>query len=226
MFDSPSQRYPKKWWEMSLDFKLMFVYHGCMMALFLAGQNLTVRQEVTLTGFLFTVLCAISLRHRRTKNWHRPPLRARDVAGALFATAVIAFFLFSATPLFPPLDHRALPWYFAGLGIGGFAILQSLRVVEASEADFLSHCRAIDQYGREIEPTPKISEMRDGDPTWKRTTRGIYTVTFMLVWTLGVACFFLFGTAFRHGSPMPTATQAEPLTDHGKTVFVTHLGAC
>jgi len=45
MFDPPTQRYPKKWKEMSLDFKLMFAYHGSMMVLFLAGRILSVLQE-------------------------------------------------------------------------------------------------------------------------------------------------------------------------------------
>jgi hypothetical protein len=46
MFDAPSQRYPKKWKEMSLDFKRVFAHHGCMMALFIAGQTLSVREEI------------------------------------------------------------------------------------------------------------------------------------------------------------------------------------
>jgi hypothetical protein len=52
-------------------------------------------------------------------------------------------------------------------------------------------------------------------------TRGIYTVVFLLVWIASVGSFFLFGTAFRPGSPAPTAIQTEPLVDHEKTVYVT-----
>jgi|GEM_PF-1636163 len=221
MFDPPIQRYPKKWKEMSLDFKLMFVYHGSMMVLFIAGQDLSVRQEITLTGILAVVLVAISLRHRRVMNWRWPSVRPRNVLWASFGAVAIAFFLFSATPLFPPSDHHALPWYFAGLGIGVFGILTSLRVVNTSEADFLLNCWIIDQYGREIERASDLPQPTDSEPDWMRMVRGIYTVMFMLVWTFGVTSFFFFGNAFRHGSPMPTATQAEPLTDHDKTVFVT-----
>jgi hypothetical protein len=221
MFDPPTQRYPKKWKEMSLDFKLMFVYHGSMMVLFIAGQNLSVSQEILLTSFLVVVLVAISLRHRRLTNWRWPPVRPSNVFWALFGAVAIAFFLFSATPLFPPSDHRILPWYLAGLGIGVFGILTSLRVVDASEADFLSHCRIIDQYGREFERPSELPQPKESEPNWKKMIRGIYTVVFLLLWTVGVASFFFFGTAFRSGSPIPTATQAEPLTDHGKTVYVT-----
>lgn len=39
----------------------------------------------------------------------------------------------------------------------------------------------------------------------------------MLVWVCGVASFYFFGTAFKNGSPEPTATQTEPR----KTVYVT-----
>src|SRR5580658_553918 len=221
MFDAPTERYPKKWKEMSLDFKLMFVYHGSMMVLFIAGQNLSVRQEIMLTSFLVVVLVAISLRHRRLTNWRWPPVRPANALWALFGTVAISFFLFSATPLFPPSDHRVLPWYLAGLGIGVFGILTSLRVVDASETDFVSHCRIIDQYGREIERTSGLPPSKESEPNWKKMIRGMYTVVFLLLWTVGVASFLFFGTAFRSGSPMPTSTQAEPLRDHGKTVYVT-----
>ena len=36
-------RYPKKWKEMSLNMKLMFGYHGSMMAMMMAGGSLRVR---------------------------------------------------------------------------------------------------------------------------------------------------------------------------------------
>jgi hypothetical protein len=77
MFDAPSQRYPKKWKEMSLDFKLMFAYHGCMMALFIAGQTLSVREEILFTSVLVMVLAAISIRLRKATNWRWPGLRPR-----------------------------------------------------------------------------------------------------------------------------------------------------
>jgi hypothetical protein len=50
---------------------------------------------------------------------------------------------------------------------------------------------------------------------------GLLLTAFMLVWVCGVASFYFFGTAFKNGSPEPTATQTEPLEDHGKTVYVT-----
>jgi hypothetical protein len=221
MFDPPTQRYPEKWKEMSLDFKLMFVYHGSMMVLFIAGQNLSVRQEIMLTSFLAVALVAISRRHRRLTNWRWPPVRPSNVFWAVCGALAVAFFLFSGTPLFPPSDHRVLPWYLAGLGIGVFGILTSLRVVDPSEADFQSHCRIIDQYGREIERPSELPQPKESEPNWKKMTRGVYTITFLLLWMVGVASFLFFGTAFRSGSPMPTATQTEQLTDHGRAVYIT-----
>ena len=153
MFDLPTQQYPKTWKEMSLDFKLLFVYHGCMMAMMIAGRNLASRKETMLTVFLAIALVSISLRHRSMKHWRCPPIRPRDIFGALFLAILTTFFLLAATQLFRPSDHRVLPWYFAGLGIGVFGILTSLRIVYASEADFLLNCRIIDEFGREIEPT-------------------------------------------------------------------------
>ena len=51
----------------------------------------------------------------------------------------------------------------------------------------------------------------------------VLAVAFVLVWIASVASFFFFGTAFRRGSSMPTATQTEPLSDHGKTVYVSRV---
>jgi len=223
MFDPPpTQRYPKKWKEMSLDYKLMFVYHGSMMVLFMAGQTLSVRQEILLTSALVVTLVLISLRHRRLTNWRWPPVLPSNVFWALFGAVAVAFFLYSASPLFPPSDHRFLPWYLAGLGIGILGILTSLRVVDISEADYLLRCRTIDQYGREIEPASELPRRKEIEPPWKKMIRGIYTVSFLLLWAVSVASFLFFGTAFRHGSPTPTATDTDPLTDHGKTVYVNH----
>jgi hypothetical protein len=99
--------------------------------------------------------------------------------------------------------------------------LTSLRVVDTSEADFLLNCRIIDRYGHMIERTSEPPRPIDSEPHWKKVIRGIYTVIFVVAWTFGVASFFFFGNAFGRGSPVPTATQTEPLADHGKTVFVT-----
>jgi hypothetical protein len=80
----------------------------------------------------------------------------------------------------------------------------------------------IDQYGRELEPERGTSSLVGPEgANWKRVTKAVYSVAFMLVWVCGVASFYFFGTAFKNGSPEPTISQTEPLEDHGKTVYVT-----
>jgi hypothetical protein len=221
MFDLPTKRNPRTWKEMSLDFKLMFVYHGCMMILFLSGKMLTLREETFITVAVIGVLISISRRHRRATHWRWPGIRNRDALSAIGATFAVAFFLYSASRLFPPSDHRLLPWYLAGLGIGAFGILSSLRIVYSSEAEFVINCRSIDQYGREIDRAPESPDAKNVEPDWKKIVRGIYATTFILIWIAGVASFLAFGNSYKNGSEAPSGTQTEPLNSHGRTVYIT-----
>ncbi len=222
MFDFSQQRYPKTWKEMSVDYRLMFVYHGSMMALMMMGQGLlSLRQEILVTAMLVTVLASISMRHRAHSNWRWPGVSGKDVFYAIGTAVVIVFFLYSVTTPFSPTMPQIFPWYSAGAGIGIFGILSSLKLVYLSEAEFLLHCRTIDQYGQEIPllselPEPKLTEAR-----WQKVTRGTYSVFFILLWIAGVLSFYVRGSAFKNGSPVPTATQTQPLTDHRNTVYVT-----
>jgi len=51
IFGSPQAGdFPRQWKDMSLDFKLMFVFHGCMMILFIIGSAFSVRQELAFTA--------------------------------------------------------------------------------------------------------------------------------------------------------------------------------
>lgn len=214
-------RYPKKWKEMSLDMKLMFGYHISMMAMMMAGGSLSVRQELTIVGAIASLIVLVSRYNRQKKHWRWPGIRLVDVLYAVGGVCAVSFFLYSAGPLFPPNNGHIVPWYLAGFGIGLFGVLQSLKVVYPSEAEFASNCVIIDQYGRELQPVQEPFPAQPSEPNWKRFTKATYTVVFMLLWVCGVASFYLFGTAFKNGSPEPTATQTEPLEDHGKTVYVT-----
>jgi hypothetical protein len=216
-----AERNPKTWKEMSVDFRLFFVYHGCMMVLFATGGLLTLQQEILITLSVVGVLASISAWHRRASHWHWPGIRARDLLSAAGGPLLISFFLYAATPLFPPSTPQALPWYLAGLGIGVFGILASLKVVCSSKAGFAAQCWTVDQYGREIEPVPAKPTEGPVAPKWKKVLRGTYSALFLLVWLGGISSFYFFGTSFRNGSPVPTATQTEPLEDGGKTVYVT-----
>jgi len=56
--------------DMSFDFKLMFLFHGCMMILFVMGGILSTRQEIAFSGALLLVLISLSVRRRRLSGWH------------------------------------------------------------------------------------------------------------------------------------------------------------
>jgi len=214
-------RYPKKWKEMSLDLKLMFGNHISMMAMMMAGGFLSVQRELTIAGAIASLIVLVSRYHRKKKHWRWPGIKLLDVLYAVAGVCFISFFLYSAVPLFPPNNGHIVPWYLAGFGIGLFGVLQSLKVVYPSEAEFASNCMIIDQYGRELQPVQEPSPSQPSEPNWKRFTKATYSIVFMILWVCGVASFYIFGTAFKNGSPEPTATRTETLEDHGKTVYVT-----
>jgi hypothetical protein len=213
-------RYPTKWSEYSLDFRLMFVYHGSMMVLFMVGGIFSIKEELLVAALLLAILASISMRHRTNTNWRWPGARTKDVLIAIGGVALAIFFEFAATPLFPPSNPRFLPWYLAGFGIALFGVLANLKVIQFSKADFLAECEPVG-----VPATPKpIADTVTGpvDPLWKRVARGIYIASFFLVWVDFVISFYSFGVLFRDGSPRPTPTQTEPISDHGQFVFITH----
>jgi hypothetical protein len=202
--------------------RLLSGYQLSMMVLFAAGGYLTVRQEFTIAAGIATLIVLVSRYYRKRRHWRWPGIKPKDVLYALGGIVLMTFFLYAATPLFPPNDGQNLPWYLFGLGIGVFNVLAAPNLVCSSEAEFASHCMIIDQYGRELEPEPVVEPSEEiSEPKWKRIIQVTYTVTFMLVWICSVASVYSFGTAFKNGSPQPTATQTEPLEDHSKTVYVT-----
>lgn len=217
MFSPPKAGdYPKQWKDMSFEFKLMFVYHGCMMILFITGGAFSLRQELMLAGMLFLVLTSLSIRHRRLTGWRWQGVKPRNYLMAAGGVALMAVFLYAATPQFPPSDPRFLPWFLAGFGIGAFNILQTLRLVYPSEAAFLADCH---EPGGQFE---QAAVAEPTDPDWHRIVRATYSVLFFLVWLGFVGFFYYFGTALRDGSPVPTAAQPDAVVEHGKTVYITH----
>jgi hypothetical protein len=206
---------------MSVDFRLMFIYHVSMMLLFVAGgSGISLRHEIFATILLVAVLVAVSVRNRKKKGWHWQGIGATNVLFAIGSAILIAFFLFAATPLFPPSNPQSLPWYLAGAGIGIFGILHSLRIVYAAEADFLANCGSFDPYRQGAPPIPQRFNS-PGEAPWKKATRTVYGIVFMLVWVSSVLSFYKLGVSFKGGSAVPAQTQTEPLTDHGRTVYIT-----
>lgn len=192
-----------------------------MLMMVLGQAVLSFKAEILAVFALASILVSISMKHRSSTNWRWPGVGAKEVLSAIGTAVLIAFFLGSAMALFPAPDPHALPWYLAGAGIGVFGVLSALKFVYLSEADFLLHCHTVDQYGQEIPRASELPPPRIVEATWKKALRGVYTAVFTLMWIIGVLSFYFFGTSFKNGSPMPTATQTEPLTDHGKTVYIT-----
>lgn len=216
LFEPSKTSYPKSWVDMSFEFRLMFVYHGSMMLLMVLGGAISAGLEAAIAAALLAVFAVLSARRRQAMGWRWGGAGLKGVLGAVLAVALVAFFLFAVTPLFPPFNAQALPWYLAGVGIGLFNVLQSLKFVHLAEADYVADCRAASQ--------PEVvarASTEAAEPQWKTTVLWLFRAAFLGVWLVGVSSFYFFGVGMRSGSPTSTATQSEQLVDHGRVVFVT-----
>src|SRR5712692_3490661 len=205
--DQPTTKGRPSWKEMSVEFRMMFVYHGCMMVLFIAGNALSTKLELTIAIVLIAALAAVSLRRRREKQWHWQDPGLKGVAKALGAVALTGFFLYAATPMFPPTRPGFLPWYLAGFGIGLFNMLSALNLVQSTEVEFASGC------GERQTPIPIETTRPQDGPTrigWRQIVKGAFAVYFFAVWITFVCFFYFDGKAYSGGSATPTASQTEP----------------
>src|ERR1700682_4195235 len=180
--DPPKARdYPKQWKYMSLELKLLFVYHGCMMVLFLIGEAFSTRQELAFATVLLFLLISLSIRHRRSTGWRWQGVKPNDLLMAVGGVALIGIFLYVAIPTLSPSNPRCLPWYLAGFGIGMFNVLRTLRLVDSSESAFLGNCH---EPGNPIEQATNTAstEPESVEPKWHRAVRSVYSLLFFLVW--------------------------------------------
>jgi hypothetical protein len=170
-------------------------------------------------GVLLLLLASFSIRHRRLAGWRWQGVEPKNLLMAAGGVALMAVFLYAATPRFPPSNPRFLPWFLAGFGIGTFNVLQALRLVHPSEAAFLADCR---DPNRQIEQATYSAPAEPMEPRWHRVVRSAFSVAVLLVWLGFFAFFYYSGVAIRDGSPVPTPTRADPVNEHGKTVYITH----
>jgi hypothetical protein len=221
LFDAPkSENYPRKWREMSFDYKLMFVYHGCMMLLFATGGFFTTRQELMFVAVLVASLTTLSLRHRSQVGWRWQGVSNKQIFLALGGVVLVVVFLYAATPLFPPRNSQALPWYLAGLGIGLFNLLSAANLTRASEAQFLADCHE-PVLSPETAPPIAPDHSSPAEPSWHRPIRAVYSVLFFAAWLSFVIFFYTDGVAIRDGSSTPTPTRIDFITEHGRDVYIT-----
>lgn len=217
LFGPPkNEDYPRKWKDMSLDFKLMFIYHVCMMFLFIAGSAFTTRQELFIAASLVVVSTMLSLRHRSAIGWRWQGIETKDLAMAIGLAVLMVFFLGAGSSMFPASNPKFLPWYLAGFGIGFFNVLSTLKLVRSSELQMLADSRA------KTAEQPSTAVTEPLEPRWHRVVRGIYSCLFLLVWIQGVYFFNYSGKTFKSGSRTSTAIQTDPISDHGNTVYITH----
>jgi hypothetical protein len=95
-------------------------------------------------------------------------------------------------------------------------VLSALNVVQQSEEEFQRHCGE----GKPVEPSPPPPS-NSQLPKWKRAVASVFGIYFLALWIVGVGFFWKFNSAYSHGSPQPTATQTEMLTNHGHSVYIT-----
>jgi len=210
-----------EWRNLSLDFKLMFVYHGCMMGMFMLGGVIRVRTQLVFTALLAVVLVSISMRSRTVRGWEWPHAGAKEFMQAAGVIILAVLFDLAAVPLFPPSDPRFLPWHLAGLGIAVFGFLAALKIVQPSEAEFLKYCessRSSPQTSIAVSPVP----IAPGAPLWKKSVRIGYSAAFLAVWGTFVFSFYLFGVAMRDGAAAPDVTHTDALFNHGTVAYIPH----
>ncbi|WP_105258354.1 hypothetical protein [Pseudoalteromonas sp. T1lg88] len=154
--------------NMSLDFKLMFVYHIAMMILFGTRIIDNAAAQALFALALFVVLILISAVHKFRAQWQWPGIGLLGLPSAILGVAfVYAFLAFAAYTInpdfsFPDLQNinyidfieeswsviiatasvpAITPWYLAGIGIGIFNLLSSLKIATTKKSEFVAQCK-------------------------------------------------------------------------------------
>ncbi|WP_444915939.1 hypothetical protein [Microbulbifer sp. TRSA007] len=153
--------------NVSLDFKLMFVYHIAMMVLFATRVVDDSSAQASFALVLGLVLVLISTIHKFRAQWKWPGLGIFGVPSALMGVIfVYAFLAFAAYSINPEAEVPSLhevnyfdliseswviikqvaslpaltPWFLAGAGIGVFNLLSSLKLVATKKSEFEAQC--------------------------------------------------------------------------------------
>jgi hypothetical protein len=214
---SPTQRL--SWREVSFEYKGMFAYHLVMMVLMFFGGTVAIEAQLGIAGAILLGITVLSAQRRIRYRWRWPGIGMMQLLYALVTCAGGVFFLLAATPMFPPQASQALPWYLAGGGIILIGVLNALRIVSASEAEFLQatgdRVQERSLAGHEDSPITEIP------PAWHGVARIGFMALFVVGWLCGVGSFYVSGEAFKNGTTAPTITHTEPLSERRRVVFVT-----
>lgn len=134
--------FPRRWSEMSLDTRLFFAFHFCIILMFAAGGALSVPLEIAIAASLATIVAVVSVAHRLRKGWRWRGAGLKQVLLAAGGLA-LAGLMFTVVAQFAAInDPRFLPWFIALAGISIFNALISLRLVRPFEADFVADVHA------------------------------------------------------------------------------------
>ena len=136
-----TDRFPRSWSEMSFDAKLFFAFYFCIFVMFVSGGALSASTEVSIALGLATIAIVASLFHRYRKGWRWRGAGLKQALGALGGVALAGLMFVAVGQFGTYADSRLLSWFIAGTGIAGFNALVSLRLVRASEAEFLADAR-------------------------------------------------------------------------------------
>jgi hypothetical protein len=212
---NPSRNPPKNWKDLSFDMRLFFGFHMTMLGLLIAHTG-NIAFEIGVVACAALVGLTLSIRNRRRNDWRWPGAKRSNVLGAVATAALMMFFFGASLPGTTILNPDRFPWFAGGGGVLVFGVLSALNVVQSSEADFQRLCGGT-KSEEAITTGPPGAQL----PKWKRILAGAFSVYFLVVWILATGYFWQFNSAFSHGSPQPTATQNEKLTNHGHTVYIT-----
>jgi len=217
-FNLGEQMPPRRWADMSFEFKGMFFYHGAIMVLFALplfvaplGRQLPDHATYIFVASAIALSVAIVSAVRRARlGWHWRGAGIREGLSASILVLLMAFFASSVTGKFPP-PNQLMPWY---LGIAGFAlffVLQTLRIVHFAEADFRSECG-----DAALAPRPEPPR----EAKWKRVVRTVFSVFFLAVWLEGVGFFYFHSRALENSLSEPAGTQTWSIEEKGRHHYV------
>lgn len=221
LFDAPRTPYPRNWSEQSFDYRLFFVW---MISLFVqiplmqagliggAGSPL----YFAAVGVLAAGLVLVALARRRRDHWRWPGLCRDDVWRALYAAVSMAIFLFVFVRVLLSGWPKTAPMILFASSIGLGAVLNALRVLQFSQAEYELYC--VDPSN----PPPPAANDDAGpiDPAWKRIVRGVVVTALTLVWLEMMGWFYLHDRFMEEGSRVPTAAQNARIEDGGTVVYV------
>lgn len=207
--------------EMSLDARLAYGFHVCMFLFFVGGgqwlsdttsPSRAIQMQIGGALLLAGMCIAISMVNRHAFGWRWPGASAQDAGQAALSGALLAAFLFAATPMFPPTTPGVLAWYLAGAAFGLWTILLALKVVAYDQATFEAVC-----LGETTAQDPWAASL----PAWQRWTRRGYAALFILAWLLLLYWFYSLGLALHDGAKTPDVTHTHMMSGNGLTVYLT-----